>query len=1026
VCDGALRDGHPFFPAGARSPIAARRRGAPAGSDFGDLLVTRAQVYTLCHDEVCRHVALHCAPLACFSAKLWAALAGVADAALRAYEDAHAECVEYRMQLEELVGTVGSQLEALREARGALAARLERSEGAVVELRARLRAAAKETALALEEAAGARTTAFAAATGLGRGGVGASGGGGSGGDESCAPPPLSTALFNLLSSVEAADNERRRQAALAKDQRALAAGAWALGGGEGALRWGAGAGAASVGVQTAAPRDRGGGARRRPLTWRLPVPASPPPRRAPDVPFEWRVYMSVFEFERPTRRMPPAAARRAMLQLLLDKGAFDRAAVGTTGVRLSLAQYVSEFFNHKFGLPALADQHATRLLLSIRGSRDARARLFDALAGGTVGLRDGRPLLGQAAFDFLAATVDDLRRAGALKDHVGEHAEGGVEGGGSGAGGGGGGGAGAGLQSAGVGLGGSGSAGVIGVGSGGGGGGGGVGVGGGGGDGAAAGDHGAHHACEVVPARVMARILRARFHFAPREFVARLVAPLAFFPAAAHGGDAAGADAALGGGGVPSDAPTASRPHSSPAPCPATTVDLDVALRLALVGWVEAQCAWEARVAAAFDRYSAPGVPYSSLRARDAGVTRWESGPGEAVAAGALARASTGGALARSEHVARSGLRAAVAAGLWVDTALRDGGGGGGGWGGEGPLEGIARLGPPGRPGAAGAAGGASALLPPPLLHLPQLHAAAAELWGPGGGPGEGHPNAHCFLAGGRIAVSDLFVAPESLSKDPAGAKSGALAFNMEDKRRRARAGGAGNGGGSGAGARRPPTAGEAAGPGAVASDPEERTNGGGEPALPPQDLQALFPPGWAPGMGVSGMLSGVRVSPVPPVFRPEDVVFADVDAYRENRYVWEGGWRPAARRRPSGGQRGSGDSGGDSSGDRSSRSSSRGSSRSSHRSSGGSGSSRTDSCNSGVDPAGTAAPERERRDAQRIALRAPLRALDSPVPLQECSPETLLALCDLLGEPLRGAGGGGTGDGGGGAGWGGGTPCAA
>ena len=150
----------------------ARRRGAPppSGSDFGDLLVTRAQIYTLCHDEVCRHVALHCAPLAGLSVKLWAALAGVADAALRAYEDAHAECVEYRAQLGTLVGNLSAQLEELRGARGALAARLERAEGTVVELRARLRAAGKEAALALEEAAGCRATAFASATGLGGGG----------------------------------------------------------------------------------------------------------------------------------------------------------------------------------------------------------------------------------------------------------------------------------------------------------------------------------------------------------------------------------------------------------------------------------------------------------------------------------------------------------------------------------------------------------------------------------------------------------------------------------------------------------------------------------------------------------------------------------------------------------------------------------------------------------------------------------------------------------------------------------------
>jgi hypothetical protein len=937
--DPDLRSRLPFSSASASAtPCGPPARAPPAGSDFGDLLVTRAQVYTLCHDEVCRQMSLHCAPLAGFSVKLWAALAGVADAALRAYEDAHAECVEYRAQLEQLTGSLSGQLGELRDARSALGARLERAESAVVDLRARLRAAGKETALALEEAAGSRSTAFAAAAGVL--GCGSGSGGSVGGFGEARPEggaPLSASLFSLLTGVEAADNERRRQGALAREQRALAAGAWALCGGGGALRWGLSAGACSVGVQAAGPGGGrcGGGARARLLVWALPIPPSPAPRRAPDVPFEWRAHMSVFDFERPPRRLPAAAARRAQLQLLLDKGSFDRAALPTTGVRLSLAQFASEFFNHKFGLPTLADQHATRLLLSIRGARDLRARLFDALACGTVSRPDGRPLLGQAAFDFLTAVVDDFRRAGALRDHVAEH-----EGAACGGEGGGGGGA----------FGSSAEDGAQQPGAG-----------------------GDHHTDggSAIPIRLLARTLRTRFHFAPREFVVRLLAPLTLM-GVAEGVDLGPAPPPLEG--PPAPPPQPHRPPSAPEKAPlgdalcgrphsgagvgGGLVDVDSALRLALLGWVEAQVAWEARIATAFDRYSVPGVPVASLRARDMGVTAWESGPGEGVAAAALARAAAGGALARGDPAARSGLHEALAAGMWGATALRGDGAGAYGDGEDVALLAAPRLGAPGRHGVGAPA--PPPLLPPPLLHYPQLHAAAAEL-GSGGSSG-------VFLPGGRVAVSDLFTAPDSLARSPAGARSGALAFNMEDKRRRARCGVDGGGGVGGA---------EAPAPAPTAA------------VLPTFPLAALYPPGWPPGLGVAGALAGARAPPPPlPVFRPEDVLFADVDAYADNRWVRDGCWRPGPRR---GRGRAAAESGGGSSSGGSGSSGGSDGSDSSAGSDGGNCAVDGDALIGGGNVAHGSCADAEGGDArvgrilaQRAALRAPLCALDSPLPLEE------------------------------------------
>jgi hypothetical protein len=171
----------------------------------------------------------------------------------------------------------------------------------------------------------------------------------------------------------------------------------------------------------------------------LALPARAPPRHA-DVPFEMRALMSVFSFGSRRQGAPRVLSlgqgRRLVLQLLVDKAAFDRAVAPLQGgQRVSFAQFAVEFFGHKFGLARIRDSRCCELVGVLRahahcgaaagssagesavagavgappptppspfslsqrggGRADLIMRLGDLVVGASLTRPDGRPLLGQ-------------------------------------------------------------------------------------------------------------------------------------------------------------------------------------------------------------------------------------------------------------------------------------------------------------------------------------------------------------------------------------------------------------------------------------------------------------------------------------------------------------------------------------------------------------------------------------------------------------------------------------------------------
>jgi hypothetical protein len=302
----------------------------PTTIALGDLLITRAQTYSLCHDEVCRHVALHCAPLATLSVRLWAALANVGDAAITAFDDASAEAEEYKVQLRALLGRLEPSLDEARAARDAAHARAERLETETADLRESIAIALKREALAAEDARASRARINQILYAFSQAQNNASPFNAEGDGENTNSP---SNVLLLLAELENADDARRATAGLVKDAGALVRRILvtaAVGGGK--------ARTAPRGTHVAVQTD--------PLEslaapeWVEPVellaiPPAPLRPPAPDVPFEWRVFRSVFDFDRPIRVLTLGAIRRSLLLLLLEKAAFDRVAIPAAGFRLS-------------------------------------------------------------------------------------------------------------------------------------------------------------------------------------------------------------------------------------------------------------------------------------------------------------------------------------------------------------------------------------------------------------------------------------------------------------------------------------------------------------------------------------------------------------------------------------------------------------------------------------------------------------------------------------------------------------------
>ena len=448
--------------------------------------------------------------------------------------------------------------------------------------------------------------------------------------------------------------------------------------------------------------------------------------------------------------------------------------------RHRLAQFASEWFNHRFGLAALSDRRSQELTVSLRTAvkkGDVRASMWDLFAGSTRGRQDGRPTLGLGALDFIIAFLDDLMRAGAVeRNSLGEEegvSDGLTDGPGTG---------GAGALSGAAGN-----------------------MSGGGGTGA-----GAMGGGPWVPRAVSRRLLRARLVNAPRSTALRLAAAVEVLPgpqavsdfnlnmstisvAAKTSTVTAGLGSrALSGPLVEAQPVPASHAFASRLTRDGTVIRLDSLLRLALIGWAEAQVAWEARLELIFDSASRRGIPYRSLRALDFGVTGSSSGPGDAAAAELLADAKRtdlekeraasrgGGADIPESHrdgatvaavPATKGLATeddpwkAVASRLWsqdVDNA--DGINLMGGPQRRGERE---PFGPPGRPGAVRDDDLPPLPLPMALMSLPPSVAAVS-----------------------RLTVNDLCAPPDSLTKTGSAARSGALDYSKIPQKPPSRGGG--------------------------------------------------------------------------------------------------------------------------------------------------------------------------------------------------------------------------------------------
>ena len=294
---------------------------------LGDLLITRAQTYSLCHDEVCRHVALHCAPLAALSVRLWAALADVGDAAISAFDDATAEAEEYKLQIRSLLGRLEPSLDEARAARDAARVRAERLEAETADLRESIAIALKREALASEDARAARVRMDQMLYTFSRAPSSAADGTDDFNENA------TENVLTLMAELDDADDARRVTAGLVEDAGALfrrllvtAAG----GGGKADVP----PRGTPVAVQTDSVNSFTAPQWVAP-TELLAIPPAPPKPPAPDVPFEWRVFRSVFDFDRPIRVMTLSATRRLLLLLLLEKAAFDRIAIPAAGFRLS-------------------------------------------------------------------------------------------------------------------------------------------------------------------------------------------------------------------------------------------------------------------------------------------------------------------------------------------------------------------------------------------------------------------------------------------------------------------------------------------------------------------------------------------------------------------------------------------------------------------------------------------------------------------------------------------------------------------
>lgn len=542
--------------------------GSRRGASLADVLILKAQQYSVFHDELARQAALHCPPLASLLLRVWAGFAIVADKAISRYEAADASAVTYKERLENTITTLGPRVESLTLERDELRSKINDVNDELEDIRTKLRAQGKTVLLREQEADAARNRLEEFKEAVLNGTANTNGSAFSSSseiadatafDEEGNPTGVSRGISKLLQMLDDVEAERAYQRSLVDEQSVLlnqARFSMLL---SGLSRMPVPQ--RSIGVQCNDGDATGDGSALTDGGPSVEISLLPIPRKAvkrvPDVPFEFRVLMSVFTFARPVRPLSLPLARRLFLQLLLDKGSYDRATLPVQGFRLSLAQYVCEYYGHKYGLPQLSDMRVSELITSVRAHAliDVRARIFDMLCAAVVSRRDGRPLLNQSACDFIVGIFDDLRASKVLSRER-----------------------------------------VTGTGS-------------------------AVTPLELdgtffIPRAAAVRIARARFAFAPRSTIVRLSAEISLLPSP---GDSH-FNSVLSLGDAMTTSSTTGSLLSSVSGTINSLIDLDAFLRLMLCEWITEQVAWEDRIAAAFDRYSRSGLPHHSVLADDMGV----------------------------------------------------------------------------------------------------------------------------------------------------------------------------------------------------------------------------------------------------------------------------------------------------------------------------------------------------------------------------------------------------------------------